>query len=43
MFDVIEITNIKNIGFLVIIDIRKTFDSLDKIFLISTLGHYGFV
>ena len=43
MFDVIEITNIKNIGFLVIIDIRKTFDSLDKIFLISTSGNYGFV
>ena len=43
MFEVTEITNIKHIGFLVIIDIRKPFDSLDKIFLISTLGNRGFV
>ena len=41
--DIIEIGKIKeNRGFLVIMDIEKTFDSLDHNFLISALGKYGF-
>ena len=39
MFDVIEITNIKNIGFLVIIDIRKTFDSWEIMVSFKTLSY----
>ena len=41
--DIIEITEIRNIeGFSVTTDIGKTFDSLDRNFLISTLEKYGF-
>ena len=40
--DVIEITKIRKIGFLVTMDIEKAFDSLDHDFLISTLEKYGF-
>ena len=40
--DVIEITKIRKIGFLVTMDIEKAFDSLDHNFLISTLEKYGF-
>ena len=37
-----EITKIRNIGFLVTMDIEKAFDSLHHNFLISTLEKYGF-
>ena len=40
--DIIEITKIRKIGFLVTIDIEKAFDSLDHNFLISTVEKYGF-
>ena len=40
--DIIKIANIKKIGFLVTMDIEKTFDSLDNNFLISALEKYGF-
>ena len=40
--DIIEITEIKNTGFLVTIDVEKAFDSLDHNFLISTLEKHGF-
>ena len=40
--DIIEMTKIRKIGFLVTMDIEKAFDSLDHNFLISTLEKYGF-
>ena len=41
--DIIEINGWFNItGFLVTMDIEKTFDSLDHIFLISVLKRFGF-
>ena len=40
--DVIESAKIKNIGFLVTINIEKTFYSLNRYFLIHTLKKHGF-
>ena len=40
--DVIESAKIKNIGFLVTINIEKTFYSLNHYFLIHTLKKHGF-
>ena len=40
--DVIESAKIKNIGFLVTINIEKTFYSLNRYFLIQTLKKHGF-
>ena len=41
--NIIEITKIRKIGgFLVTMDIKKAFNSLDHNFLISTLEKYGF-
>ena len=40
--DIIEMTKIRKIGFLVTMDIEKAFDSLDHNFLISTLEKYDF-
>ena len=40
--DIIEITKIRNINFLVTMNIEKAFGSLDHNFLIFTLEKYGF-
>ena len=40
--DVIESAKIKNTGFLVTINIEKTFYSLNRYFLIHTLKKHGF-
>ena len=40
--DIIEIGNTRQIGFLVTMDVEKTFDSLDHKFLISVLKKFGF-
>ena len=40
--DVIESAKIKNAGFLVTINIEKTFYSLNRYFLIHTLKKHGF-
>lgn len=40
--DIIEITDVLNNGFLVIMDIEKAFDSLNHTFVISVLKKFGF-
>ena len=40
--DIIEITDVLNKRFLVIMDIEKAFDSLNHTFVISVLKKFGF-